>query len=583
MKQAHNRGAASKRSTKALAAKIRRLRQTVLPRTEDHRLSDAYREVLRLYRAAVISGVEHEAEDCQLVREALRFLGGEADRGTTSLVDYNHHRYGPFLGISDEGGAAVAIRKGALASPKGKALGKKVYPLTVGVALDAERLGGVGEVPVGPDEFAEIWIKCVGRLLRTTNVGSRANLRLYRRPPVVTIAGGESSEALKNAQTGLTVAFKPFLEAPGGPRPLTVSVEFDFENRRPSRSQEALLKSLREFVKSSGMAAPEIQDIALQVRIGWGAKGRDAVIRAIGLASAADIRRVVVDGVVRKEADSMVSLPGLLNYLPADMVTEILDFAKLKGVEVRPANQADPDTVAREIWSALNTARSMGLDLGKYGLSPLGLEECDRIIGQIQGWFPDWSTAPVFYVDQGIISRDRVYVGADTEKGIEAWLKILGKHKVRLCLIDTVDKSKGWRILKTGNDPKGLLKVEQIARLSARGEALGVRTLWAGGITIEQVYEFGKLGVFGIYVTTSASEEAPVTSEYKDDPALPAEKRPTFMGVWKVKTVLEAGFLAQRLPAGPNRDRIQQAGLDDAVLAKLLPAAWKSWWRSARK
>ena len=61
--------------------------------------------------------------------------------------------------MSDEGGAAVEIRKGALASPKSKALGKKISPLTVGVALDAERLGGVGEVPVGQDEFAEIWIK----------------------------------------------------------------------------------------------------------------------------------------------------------------------------------------------------------------------------------------------------------------------------------------------------------------------------------------------------------------------------------------------------------------------------------------
>lgn len=583
MKQVKDRSATSKGASNALAARIRSLRQPTLRKAEGHRLSDAYREVLRSYRAAVTGGIEPSGKDCQLVREALRFLGGDADRGTTSLADYDHRRYGPFLGVSDEGGAAVAIRNGALASPKSKTLGRKASPLTVGVALDAERLGGVGEVPVGPDEFAEIWIKCVGRLLRTTNVGSRANLRLYLRPPVVTVAAGESSAALKNANTALTAAFKPFLEAPGGPRPLTVSVEFEFGRKRPIQSQEALLKSLREFVKSGGIAAPGIQDIALQVRIGWGAKGRDAVIRAIGVASAARVRRVVVDGVVRKDADSVVSLPGLLNYLPADMVTAILKCAKSKGVELRPANQADPDTIARAIWSALNTARAMGLDLGKYGLFPLSLEQCDSIIGQIQRWFPDWSAAPVFYVDQGIISNDCVYAGTDTENGIKAWLKVLGKHKVRLCLIDTVDKSKGWKILRSGNDSKGLLTVQQITRMSAFGETLGVRTLWAGGITVEQAYELGKLGVFGIYVTTSASREAPVTSEYKGDPALPAEKRPTFMGVWKVKTVLEAGFLAQHLPDGPIRNKIQQAGLDDVALSKLLPVAWRTWWRSARK
>ena len=47
-------------------------------------------------------------------------------------------------------------------------------PLTIGIAHDAERLGAVGEVAVGPDEFATIRLACRGRVLTTTNVGSRS-------------------------------------------------------------------------------------------------------------------------------------------------------------------------------------------------------------------------------------------------------------------------------------------------------------------------------------------------------------------------------------------------------------------------
>jgi hypothetical protein len=565
------------------ASRIRHLRASAEPQPEDHRLSDSYRDVLRRFRAAVITGAEPSEGERRLAREALRFLGGEADRPTVSLKDYDHHRYGPFLGISDEGGAAVAIRMAAYASMKTRALGRRGFPLTIGVGLDAERLGGVGEIPVGPDEFAQIWIECAGRLLRTTNVGSRANLRLYRRAPCVTVGGGDPKAALEKAKTDLAAAFSPFLRAPGGARPLTVSVEFDFDHRQPVSNQKSILKALLEHVRTGGIAAPGIQTIAFKVRIGWGAKGRHASIRAIDLASASGIKVVIIDGVVRKDADSVVSLPGLLNYLTPDMVTAILDHARKKSIEVRPANQADPDTVAREIWSALNTARGMGLDLGKYGLFPLGLEECDRIVSQVQKWFSDWSAAPVFYVDQGLVSKGHVYIGKELKKGVEIWLKMLGKHKVPLCLIDTVDKSRGWKILKTANDPKGLLEESQIARLSALGEKFGVRTLWAGGITLDHAYMLGKLGVFGIYVTTSASVEAPVNGEYKDDPGLPAAKRPTFMGVLNVKTVLEAGYLVDRLPAGAVRDRLQRAGLDIGKLSKALPAAWRQWWKKVRK
>lgn len=95
-------------------------------------------------------------------------------------------------------------------------------------------------------------------------------------------------------------------------------------------------------------------------------------------------------------------------------------------------------------------------------------------------------------------------------------------------------------------------------------------------------HAFGKLGVFGIYVTTAAAESVPVTGKYRRDPAMTSVKRPTYAGVLDVKTVLEAGFLGERLTRQPTSGRvhalaaeIERAGLDPRALAKILPAAWR--------
>ncbi len=564
-----------KRLVRAIAELSRR---RPLSSRDEQRLSDAHREILRGYRAIASSGATPGNRWRRSALAALRFLGGGPDRPSTSLRDYDHRRYGPFLGVSDEGNAAVAVRRAAFASPKVQALGGQAPPLAVGVALDAERLGGVGEVPVGPGELADIWRECVSRTLLTTNVGSRVNLRLYRPAPVVTIRGGETTSALAAAKAGLAAAFKPFLTPPGGkPRPLVVYVEFELGSRRPPQEQRALLRTLHRYVRQSGIAAPRVHHLGLNVRIGWGPKGRNAALRAIDLAHVVGLHNVSIDGVVRKEADRVISFPGLLDYLPPGLVAQVLRHAQQKGVRVHPLKQVDTDTVACTIWSALNTARAMGLDLGKYGLFPLTLEECDAVVGQVQRWFPDWSAAPVFYVDQAITSRTRVYVGHDRAKGLEAWLRLMAKHHVEVVLIDTVDKAEGWKILRTGNDRKGLLGPRQIARLTALGEKLGIKVLWAGGITISQVYEFGQLGVFGIYVTTAAAETIPVKGKYRRDPGMPSAKQPTFKGVLNVKTLLEAGFLSERAERS-LQDRIKQAGLDEKRLSAILPAAWRAWW-----
>ena len=108
------------------------------------------------------------------------------------------------------------------------------------------------------------------------------------------------------------------------------------------------------------------------------------------------------------------------------------------------------------------------MHLGKYGLFPLTLEEMEKVVGKVQRWFPDWSAAPVYYVDQGLVTPTDVYYENDRAAGVAKWLEVMAKHEVRVVLIDTVDKSKGWKILRTGNDEKGLLSLEEIAGLDAR-------------------------------------------------------------------------------------------------------------------
>ena len=54
----------------------------------------------------------------EAARRAMANLGGQAEPAIQTLADYDSDRYGPMLGVSDEGSATAAIRHGALASPK---------------------------------------------------------------------------------------------------------------------------------------------------------------------------------------------------------------------------------------------------------------------------------------------------------------------------------------------------------------------------------------------------------------------------------------------------------------------------------
>jgi len=251
----------------------------------------------------------------------------------------------------------------------------------------------------------------------------------------------------------------------------------------------------------------------------------------------------------------------------------------------------DPETVARHVWSGLQAARRMGFELGKYGLFPLTLEESEAVIGLIQKWFGDWSAAPVFFVDQGLLSESRIDTGRDLVRGLKTWLQMAGRHGVRVVLIDTVEKSKCPPLVKTPGAAKGLMSLSQIRDVDRLGAGLGIKILWAGGITIPQVYELGRLGVFGIYVTSAAAEPIPVPPGYEKDPWLAAVKEPTYEGVFRTKLLLEAGFLSARSPDGAKVGRSAKdflaafSGGDRAALkkaqndlAKECESAWPRFW-----
>lgn len=565
--------------------------------TSDRARVDRLRAVLRRYRDLVAAGGSASASEIRRARAALVALGSDGDHAAWSLADYDHGRFGPYLGVSDEGSAAAVIRRAAFASPKAQVLGTG-DPTVLGMALDAERLGGVGEVPVGPEEYADGWLECIDRILMSTNVGTRANVRFYKHEPVVVVPPGAVEEVLDAAKLEVSRAFEPFLATPNRvPRPLTVLIALD--ERRPRAESVRILEALRAHAARPAVAARRVHRLGLLAKVPSGPRGREAAKRAIDLARAAGIGEVALDGKVRPQADAAVSLPGLLNYLAPGLLGPVLRHAKKRKIVVRPKNTVDPESVARSIWSALNTARGMGLHLGKYGVFPLTLEESDAVVADVQRWFPGWSAAPVFFVDQGLLSRDRVDVGRDVARGLRTWLEAVAKRGVRVVLVDTVDKAGGWKLRRSGaEDEKGLLGPKQIRDIDVFAARLGVKVLWAGGLNLSNVYEMGKLGVFGVYVTSAASEGITVPKAYARDPALASVKEPTFEGVARTKLLLEAGFLGARIrdrDLGGQLDELarallraletRDAGQTSAAQAELAArtcAAWKSWTRRAR-
>jgi hypothetical protein len=461
-------------------------------------------------------------------RRAMANLGGQAAPALETLADYDSERYGPMLGVSDSGVATAAIRQGALAAPKADAL-TNLTPLALGVAHDAERLGAVGEVAVGPDEFATIRLAARGRVLTTTNVGTRVNVRTFLPQPVVTVRAGGAGRATDK----LKEFFAPFVKtASGRPRSLTVFISLGAKMTR--RQCRYVLAQLCDAVASGAFCKPKWHCLGLLVDPG---RGKDRVARAkegIGLAAAADLTEVALAGL---DDD---------RFAP-DELDGLLKCAAAKKVRVHSRNLIDPQTTARHVWAGLAVARNMGLELGKYGLSPLSFEDQRQVVARIQYWFPHWCAAPVYYLDYPLVTAKGVYHGPSLGDGIRRWLEMVAKLGVRVVLIDTAKKSEGRHLLREStDDTRGFLTVDAIAALNAFAANLGVKTLWAGGISLPQAYTFGKLGVFGVYVTSAATSLKPLSRQALGDPFLTGFREPQREAVTRVKFLIEVGFLVGR-------------------------------------
>ncbi|HKB06090.1 MAG TPA: hypothetical protein VKD90_28100 [Gemmataceae bacterium] len=461
--------------------------------------------------------------------QALANLGGQAEPPVETVADYDSDRYGPMLGVSDEGSATAAIRHGALASPKCAAL-KQCTPLTVGVAHDAERLGAVGEVVVGPDEYAAIRLACRGRLLTTTNIGTKVNVRHFLESPEVRVRPGRTDAIVADVVERLKELFAPYVRTPSGKaRAHTVLVRF--EARVPSRQRPEILKSLQAAVAKGEFCSPKLHRLGVVAE-----PGRDRVARA----------KAAVD-LAGRAGINCVAQSGTLEDFDPDELAAVLQYAAERKVRVGPRVRVDPQTTARHVWTGLFTARNMGLDLGKYGLVPLTLEDQREVIIRIQYWFPIWAAAPVYYIDHPLVSADEVFHGPKLAAGIRRWLDMVSKHRVRVVLIDTAKKWEGRRLLKdSADDERGFLTEVEIESLTAFATERKVKVLWAGGITMPQAYTFGRLGVFGVYVTSAAAAVAPVGKKYRRDPYLVGSREPEPSAVARVKILLEAGFLVGR-------------------------------------
>jgi hypothetical protein len=532
------------------------------------RYLDALRSALRLYEDAARQrhGLPDEGFRA-LADRAFRELGGDADLAARSLKDYDHLRFGPYLGVSGEPDAARAIGDAALASPKVAAL-RLTDPLEVGVAHDAERLGSIGELPVGPDEYRAIRLEGAGRILTSTNIGARVNVRYYGSIDLTWVNRATIDVMVSTTRDALKRRLAPFIGAPDGPHQATTAF-VRFRDEVLDADRNVVLKALVQDLRSGAIGSPPLHRLGLVVGVRRGAPGVVEAVQAMDLATQTGVSTVALDGVVRAASDRLISAPGLLQYFNAAQVRRLFAESSRRGIDLTPVNRVDTESVARHAWAGLMAARHMGLELGKYGLFPLTFDESERVIGTIQAWFPDWTAAPAFYLDQPGISGTTVFERRDMAAATQEWLAMVARHGVSVVLIDTVEKSRGLRLLKTArNDRTGILDVDTLAELDRTAIGLGVKVLWAGGIGLAQAFDLGRLGVFGLYVTSAVAGTRPVGPEHELDRGLPSQRVPTRQGVARVKLLVEAGFLASKLRDG-----------GDIALARQLEAGAEALFR----
>src|SRR5947208_1220669 len=461
-----------------------------------------------------------------------------------ALATYDSESFGPLFAVSDEGSAGETIVNAAYASAKAKALWP-IDPVSLGVALDGERMTSAGEVPIGPPEYEDLSDAAAGRLLLTTNVGVRVNTRLTQQLPEFAVT--EKSANDKQWLDNVLAAFEPFVHTPDGqPRPLTVRLSVD--PKAPIKSLKGVVTKLQAGRKEGKMGPAEIH--RLSVLVAFEDRITDDEIgvieRIMKLAVDAGIRELAIDGDLREPARRRLEIQSLLNILDPEHLRRLLRLSRQLGVRLTYRYHLDVETAARTIWTGLHTARTNGFSAGNYGLMPMTLEEQGAVIEMITGWTTDWTAIPAFYVDTPLLTAEDVYDDTRCKDAAKLWLKTARGAGAKIVLFDSPDRVNPRRLIRQPNvaNDIGVLTFADIEEILAYGKELGISILWSGGITSRQAFELAKRKVFGIFSTSSTAAKIAVTAAFEADPRLPAENEPTDFGVRRIHAIIQGGFLS---------------------------------------
>ena len=455
------------------------------------------------------------------------------------LAEYDSATYGPLFAVSDEGNAGPIVLDAALSSAKAAAGASS--PVRLGVILDGERITSAGEVPIGPPEYATLSAAAAERLLLTTNIGTRVNVRLTRQLP--------EFPALEKSAEAVIAAFHPFIDTPDRrPRPLTIRLQLDPGADRTELT--ALVGKLDEARKKEEIGHTDTHRLSVLVSFNEEI-ATDAQLQQIEevIASAANIGvpEVAIDGPQLPYARQRWGAQGLLNVLSIPASNRLLKFASARGVRLTPRYQVDVESAARTIWTGLEAARVNGFDAGKYGLLPLTLEEQAQVMEPITRWTTGWTAIPAFYVDTPLVTTTEVFDVAQCEVAARRWLNAARGAGATTVLFDAPDRVNPRKLMHGSDSPDGVLTADQIQRLHDYGALLGVKILWSGGITVPQAFDLARRRVFGIFSTSSTAAKIAVTAQFERDPRLPAEHEPTEFGVRRMHAIIQGGFLSSRM------------------------------------
>ncbi len=455
------------------------------------------------------------------------------------LTEYDSDQYGPLFAVSDEGSAGPVVLDAALSSAKAAAGASNISRL--GVILDGERMTSAGEAPIGPPEYGALSAGAVGRLLLTTNVGTRVNVRLTGQLP--------EFQALEKSAEAVVAAFHQFLDTPDHrPRPLMVRLQVD--PGADCTRLAALARKLDEARKKGEIGPSDTHQLSVLVsfkdEIATDAQ-LEQIEAIIGAAAGLGLPEVAIDGAQLPYARRRWGAQGLLNVLTVPASNRLLQFATARGVRLRPRYQVDVNSAARTIWTGLEAARANGFDAGKYGLLPLTLEEQAQVIELITQWTSGWAAIPAFYVDTPLVTATEVIDVDQCDMAARRWLKAARGAGATTVLFDAPDRVNPRKLVHGSDSPDGMLSPDQIEALRDYSEMLGVKILWSGGITAPQAFELARRRVFGIFSTSSTAAKIAVTAQFQQDPRLAAENEPTEFGVRRMHAIIQGGFLYSRM------------------------------------